>query len=71
MSFFFQCSNPCCIYCCHSRKLDEDSVICVKKGVQSSGSCCSFFLYDPLKRTPTPHPVWHKKEFPADTFTLD
>ena len=41
-----------CLYCAHSAKLDEDQVLCSKKGVQPPDGQCFWFRYDPYKRIP-------------------
>ena len=45
-----------CSYCAHGVKLDEEQVLCIKKGVMEAGDSCSSFRYDPLKRVP-PRPI--------------
>lgn len=42
----------CCQYCAHSTSLDEDTILCAKKGVVEPTSKCRRFSYDPCKRTP-------------------
>ena len=56
MSLFRRDIEPRCAYCARGRGLDQDQVICPKKGVMSAGSHCSSFRYDPLKRVP-PRPA--------------
>lgn len=48
--------DPRCAYCRRGARLDEDSVMCLKKGVVSAGGSCRSFQYDPLKRVP-PRPA--------------
>ena len=48
--------EPRCCYCQRGTKLDEEQVLCVKKGVVSPGGSCRSFRYDPLKRVP-PRPA--------------
>lgn len=44
-----------CEYCEKAQPLvDEDTMLCAKKGVVSSGYVCRKFKYDPLKRRPAP-----------------
>ena len=52
MHLFQKKIEPRCVYCSHSRHLNEEQVICPKKGVMAAGSHCRSFKYDPLKRTP-------------------
>ncbi len=41
-----------CSYCTHGTLLDEDTVLCVKKGVLPAYKPCRRFQYDPCKRIP-------------------
>lgn len=54
--------EPRCMYCLRGTTLNEEQVICRKKGVVAPGEHCRSFRYDPLKRVP-PKPVmpdWDK-----------
>ncbi len=44
--------EPACAYCRHSSPIDDEAVICVKKGVVAPWGRCRRFSYDPLKRSP-------------------
>ena len=37
--------EPCCAYCTHGSYIDDESVICVKKGVVKSWGKCRRFEY--------------------------
>lgn len=52
MSVFAKKIEPRCVYCARGTELNEDQVICRKKGVMSKASSCRAFRYDPLKRVP-------------------
>ncbi len=41
-----------CAYCIHGTQLDEDTVLCCKKGLRNIDSKCRKFAYDPCKRVP-------------------
>ena len=41
-----------CCYCLHSAKLNNDSVLCTKRGVMPLFGKCPKFSYDPCKRVP-------------------
>ena len=41
-----------CAYCLHGTRLEEDQILCAKKGVKCSGDKCRKFKYDPCKRIP-------------------
>lgn len=56
MGLFQKKIEPRCTYCSRSRVLNDEQIICEKKGVMSAGSSCRAFSYDPLKRVP-PRPV--------------
>ena len=57
-----------CTYCIHGTQLDDESVLCIKKGVMLPNSSCRKFEYDPLNRTPA-RPVSFG-EFSAEDFEL-
>ena len=46
--------DPRCAYCQRCAPLDEESVMCIKRGVVPAGFHCRAFKYDPLKRAPPP-----------------
>lgn len=41
-----------CSYCLHCTKLDEEQVLCTKRGVMPLDGKCLKFSYDPCKRVP-------------------
>lgn len=41
-----------CSYCLHCARLDEDHVLCSKRGVVPINGNCMKFVYDPCKRIP-------------------
>ena len=48
--------EPRCAYCKRGSPLDEDNIMCIKKGIVSPAGACRRFRYDPLKRVP-PKPM--------------
>ena len=40
--------DPRCAYCQRCAPLDEESVMCIKRGVVPAGFHCRAFKYDPL-----------------------
>lgn len=48
--------EPRCAYCKRGVLIDDEQVMCVKKGIVSAGGACRSFKYEPLKRIP-PKPV--------------
>lgn len=41
-----------CSYCIHSAKLNDEQVLCAKKGIKPIDGKCMKFRYDPTKRIP-------------------
>ncbi len=48
--------EPHCVYCQWGTPLDENRIVCRKKGIVAAGGSCRRFRYDPLKRIP-PKPL--------------
>lgn len=42
-----------CVYCAHGTKIDDEQVLCVKRGVVPVEGKCRKFSYDPCKRIPS------------------
>lgn len=62
--------EPRCVYCKRGVNLDEDRVLCIKRGIMSPAGSCRRFKYEPLKRTP-PKPVSAKfSHLSEDDFKL-
>ena len=49
-----------CVYCEYAGKINEEEMLCSKKGFVSTQDSCPRFRYDPLKRTP---PRFSSKDF--------
>ncbi len=62
--------EPRCAYCKKGVALEEDSVLCIKKGVVSPGWHCRGFRYDPLKRVPPPPASPDFSKFKTEDFVL-
>ena len=41
-----------CTYCAYGVKLDEEQILCSKRGTMPAEGKCRKFTYDPCKRTP-------------------
>ncbi len=41
-----------CTYCQFGTKIDDEQVLCIKKGVVPINGKCRKFTYDPCKRVP-------------------
>ncbi len=59
-----------CAYCIHATMLDEDSVLCSKKGVRSPDQKCRKFYYDPCKRIPPKAKAMDFSKYDGDDFSL-
>lgn len=59
-----------CEYCQHGAKLDEDSVLCIKRGVVSATGKCRKFLYDPCKRVPPKPKALDFNKYTEEDFKL-
>jgi hypothetical protein len=62
--------TPDCCYCLYGSIIGDDEVACVKKGISRSGSSCSKFSYDPLKREPEWQQAVAPAEYDQDDFKL-
>ena len=62
--------EPRCAYCQRGTQLDEEKVLCARKGVVSPGSSCRAFRYDPLKRVPPPPVVPDFSKLKDEDFLL-
>ena len=66
--------TPSCSYCVHGKFApDNESVLCLKKGVVSIDFSCKRFKYDPLKRKPIrPRNIekFNESDFALSDFSL-
>lgn len=57
---------PMCEHCIHGRlSPDEQSVLCIKKGIVAADGKCIKYSYDPLKRRPA-KPLMPAKADPSE-----
>lgn len=59
-----------CRYCTFGTMMDEDTVLCTKRGVRSVEKPCRKFSYDPCKRTPPRTKALNFNKYHEDDFTL-
>lgn len=59
-----------CSYCRRGTKLDDNTVLCAKKGLQSADSQCSRFRYDPIKRIPKKARALDFSKYDNEDFSL-
>ena len=67
----FRKSQPkMCAYCKHCSNIDENLLLCAKRGIVSADKSCSKFTYDPLKRIPPKKVAMDRTKFSEDDFNL-
>ena len=59
-----------CSYCIHGARLNEDEVLCIKKGIVRVDKPCRKFCYDPCKRIPLKAKVSNFKEYDNEDYSL-
>jgi len=59
-----------CVYCEHGTKLNDEQILCVKKGVVSANGQCRKFSYDPCKRVPAKPKAVDFQQFDDKDYSL-
>lgn len=59
-----------CQYCSHGAKLNDEQILCVKKGVVTPTSKCRKFCYDPCKRIPAKPKATNFSKYDEEDFSL-
>lgn len=59
-----------CTYCAHGTKIDDEQVLCMKKGVVPVSGKCRKFLYDPCKRVPVKPKALDFRKYDKDDYSL-
>lgn len=59
-----------CEYCAYSTKLNEDQMLCTKRGVVGVTDQCRKFSYDPFKRVPKKPKAPDFSKYEEDDFSL-
>ena len=59
-----------CSYCAHSTCVEDDQVLCIKKGVVSATNSCRKFQYDPCKRVPPKQKALDFSQYKEEDFKL-
>lgn len=62
--------EPRCAYCVWAAPLEEEKLICRKKGVVAAQDHCFRFRYDPLKRVPPRPSAPDFSRFDDEDFSL-
>lgn len=59
-----------CEYCTYGVKLNEDQILCAKKGLRNIGEKCRGFRYDPTKRIPARPKAVDFQKYNEEDFSL-
>lgn len=59
-----------CAYCSYGVKLDDQQILCSKKGMRILPSKCLKFRYDPTKRIPVKPKAMDFSKYDQEDFTL-
>ncbi len=59
-----------CSYCAYGTRLDDDLILCSKKGMKSSDEKCFRFRYDPTKRIPAKQKPLDFSKYDKEDFSL-
>lgn len=60
----------CCGLCSRGTNLENDQVLCIKRGMVSKHNACIRFSYDPCKRYPLKQKALNFSQFKDDDFKL-
>ena len=59
-----------CSYCTYGAKLDDETVLCSRKGLRSLFGKCRKFKYDPCKRIPSKAKAMDFSKYEEEDFSL-
>ena len=59
-----------CTYCVHGTQIDQEQVLCIKKGVVAMEGKCRKFTYDPCKRIPAKPKALDFDKYNEEDFSL-
>ena len=59
-----------CTYCAYGTKIDDEQVLCIKKGVVPLSGKCRKFEYDPCKRIPAKPKALNFDKYDKEDFSL-
>lgn len=59
-----------CAYCIHGAHLEDESILCVKKGLRTPADQCRKFKYDPCKRIPPKARALDFSKYDQEDFSL-
>lgn len=59
-----------CDYCAKGTKLDNGTVLCIKRGVVTAEKPCAGFRYDPCRRVPPKQKFSNFHDYDNEDFSL-
>ena len=59
-----------CCYCQHCTKLNDEQVLCTKRGVMPVDGQCMRFRYDPYKRIPSKAKALDFSKYDQEDYSL-
>ena len=59
-----------CSYCIYGTALEDDQILCMKKGLKRQEDSCRKFKYDPCKRIPAKQKPLDFTRYEQEDFTL-
>ena len=59
-----------CTYCMHGTQIDQEQVLCIKKGVVPPEGKCRKFCYDPCKRIPVKAKALNFEKYNEEDYSL-
>lgn len=60
-----------CSYCAFGARLEDEAILCSKKGLRMEGDSCRKFRYDPCKRFPFKAKAMDFSRFKDSDFSLE
>lgn len=59
-----------CNYCCNGTRLNDGTVLCMRRGIVSQDNSCRKFKYDPCKRVPPKSKAPDFSKYDNEDFSL-
>lgn len=59
-----------CTYCAHGARLEDNMILCTKKGIKTENDKCFRFRYDPCKRIPVKAKAMDFSRYDKEDFSL-
>ena len=59
-----------CSYCANGVQLNDEQILCCKKGIRSLDDKCFMFRYDPCKRIPLKSKALDFSKYQSEDFSL-